>query len=67
MEYLGYAIIGFAAFIWFMLMIFGLIMAFPFGLIGLIAIFGLGVLFIKVLGDRLGNKEDDFYDKNVDK
>ncbi|MDX9754012.1 MAG: hypothetical protein RBU29_08630 [bacterium] len=67
MEYLGYGILGFAAFLWFMAMIFGLIIAFPWGILGLIAILGLGILFIKVLAERLTNREDDFYDKTVEK
>ncbi len=34
---------------------------------GFIAIGGLGLLFIKVVKDLLGNKEDNYYDKNVKK
>lgn len=48
-------------------MIKGLIEAWPEGLVGFIVIFGLGFLFLKVVKDRLNNKEDDYYDKNVDK
>jgi Tfp pilus assembly protein PilW len=44
-----------------------MVAAFPFGIIGLIVLTGVGVLFIKVLKDRLNNKEDDYYSKNVDK
>jgi hypothetical protein len=44
-----------------------MIAAFPFGIIGLIGITGLGFLLAKVIKDRLGNKEDDYYSDNVDK
>ncbi|MBU0517789.1 hypothetical protein KJ564_02480 [bacterium] len=67
MEKIGYILLGIVAVIWIFAMIAGMIVAFPFGLIGLIAIVGVGFLFIKVLADRLGNKEDDYYSKNVDK
>jgi len=48
-------------------MIKGLIQAFPEGIIGFIVIAGVGLLFIKVVRDRMKNKEDDYYDKNVEK
>ena len=44
----------------------GLIAALPYGLIGLVAIIGLGFLFAKVIKDRLENKEDDHYSDNVE-
>jgi len=67
MEKTGYFLLGIVAVIWIFAIIIGMIAAFPFGLIGLIAIVGIGILFIKVLSDRLENKEDDYYSKNVDK
>jgi len=45
----------------------GLIMFFPFGLIGLLVLAVVGGLFVKVLMDRLNNSEDDYYVKNIDK
>lgn len=43
-----------------------------FALLGLgpVCLYGLGglivvALFVKVLADRLGNKEDDYYEKNI--
>ena len=48
-------------------MVAGMIAAFPWGLIGLVALLGVGLLFAKVLQDRLANKEDDYYSKNVEK
>jgi len=67
MEKIGYILLAIVAAIWIGLMIFGLISAFPAGLIGLVAISGIGILFIKVLKERLENKEDDYYSKNVEK
>lgn len=67
MENIGYLLLGIVAIIWLLAIIVGVIVAFPFGLIGLIAILGIGFLFAKVIKDRLGNKEDDHYSKTVDK
>ena len=67
MEKTGYILIGIVAIIWIFAIIFGLVAAFPFGLIGLIGITGVGFLFAKVIKDRIENKEDDYYDKNVNK
>jgi hypothetical protein len=67
MEYIGYFLLAIVAILWIIAMIVGLIIAFPYGLIGLVAILGLGLLLIKVITDRLQNKEDDHYSKNVDK
>ena len=47
-------------------LVLGLVLAFPWGLIGLVALLGFGVLFIKVLAERLRNAEDDHYADNVD-
>jgi hypothetical protein len=67
LERLGYLFLIVALGGWIYLMIKGLIEAWPEGLVGFIVIFGLGFLFLKVVKDRLNNKEDDYYDKNVDK
>ena len=40
---------------------------YPDGLLLLLASSGLLVLFIKVLKDRLNNKEDSYYSKEIDK
>ena len=66
MEKLGYVLLAIVALAWITVVITGLVMAFPWGLIGLIGILGLGILLIKVLADRLSNKEDDHYSNNVD-
>lgn len=52
--------------IWGTLMLTGLALTFPFGMLGLIpAALFIGLL-ISVIIQRLNNKEDDYYDKNVD-
>ncbi len=42
-------------------------MAFPVGLIGLVIIFGIGLLLIKVIRERMNSTEDNYYSKNVEK
>ena len=66
MEYIGYVFLIIVALIWIIALFIGLIAAFPYGIIGLIAIIGLGFLFVKVVKDRLENKEDDHYSDNVE-
>ncbi len=66
MEKAGYAILLSLAVLWILGIIGGMIAAFPVGIIGLVALVGIGLLFIKVVKDRLSNKEDDYYSKNVD-
>ena len=67
MEFFGYLLLIIVAVCWLIAVLFGMIAAFPLGLIGIIAIIGFGVLFIRVLRDRLANREDDYYDKTVEK
>ncbi len=67
MERIGYVLLSLVAAGWLMAMLAGMIVAFPFGLIGLVVIMGIGFLFAKVVKDRLSNKEDDYYSENVDK
>ncbi len=66
MEKLGYAILSGLAVLWLLGMVAGMIAAFPWGLTGLVALLAIGLLFAKVLQDRLASKEDDYYSKNVD-
>jgi len=66
-EKIGYTILAVVAGCWLLAVLFGAIAALPYGLIGLLAIGGIGILFIKVLRERLSNKEDDYYSKNVDR
>ena len=67
MENIGYILLLIVVVCWLIAILWGLIAAFPAGLIGLVAIAGIGFLFAKVIKDRLVNKEDDHYSKNVDK
>ena len=67
MEKTGYALLAILAIVWIGVVIGGLVMAFPYGLIGLVGILGIGFLLVKVISDRLKNKEDDHYSDNVDK
>lgn len=67
METIGYILLAIVALCWLGAMIWGMISAFPYGLIGFVAIVGVGCLLVKVVADRLSNKEDDYYSKNVEK
>ena len=66
-EKVGYLLLGSVAALYTIAMVVGMIAIFPFGLIGLAAIAGVGLLLIKVIKERLNNKEDDYYSKKVDK
>jgi hypothetical protein len=67
MEKIAYMLLLIVALCWLLAMFVGMIAAFPVGLIGLVGIAGIGLLFIKVIRERLKNKEDDYYSKNIDK
>lgn len=67
MEKVAYVLLLIVCCIWLAAIFLGLITALPYGLIGLIAIVGIGLLFIKVLKERLSDEEDNYYSKNVDK
>lgn len=67
METLAYAILLVVAILWLIGIIAGMVAAFPFGIIGLVVIFAIGLLFVKVLKQRLESKEDDYYSKKVEK
>ncbi|MDH5434663.1 MAG: hypothetical protein OEY19_12035 [Gammaproteobacteria bacterium] len=66
-EKWAYSFLGVIAVLYLLAMIFGMIAAFPFGLIGLFVLAGVGILFVKVLKERLENKEDDYYSKEIEK
>jgi len=65
MENIGYVLLGIVAVCWIIAIIIGVIVAFPVGIIGLVAILGIGFLFVKVIKDRMENKEDDHYSDTV--
>ncbi len=62
---IGYALLIAALIGWLVLLITDLIDVLPEGLIGLAAIAGFGLLLIKAIKDRLTNKEDNYYSKNI--
>lgn len=65
MEKAGYILLGIVVLIYIGFVFVGLITALPWGLVGLVAIAGIGLLLIQVISDRIANKEDDYYEKNV--
>ncbi len=67
MEYIGYTLLALVAVCWLGAILFSMVAIFPFGLIGFAALGGIGFLFAKVVKDRLENREDDFYSRNVEK
>ena len=66
-EKVGYTSLGVVAILYLVAMLFGMFSAFPYGLLGLLVLLGVGVLFVKVLKERLSNKEDQYYSDNVDR
>lgn len=67
MEKIGYVLLAVVAGCWLIAMVAGMIATFPVGVIGLVAIIGVGLLLAKVIRERLANKEDDYYSRNIDK
>jgi hypothetical protein len=67
LEIIGYVLLGIVFCIYGITVIIGMVAVFPWGIIGLLAIAGVGALLIKVVGERLRNTEDNYYSKNVDK
>ncbi|MCP4327512.1 MAG: hypothetical protein GY791_03640 [Alphaproteobacteria bacterium] len=66
-ERIAYAILIGLAVIWLVAIIAGSIAAWPYGVLGLLALLAVGLLFVKVVRERLASREDDYYSKNVDK
>jgi len=66
-EKWGYSILSIIAVIYLIAMIVGMVAAFPYGLPGLLLMAGIGVLVVKVVKERMRNKEDDYYSKEIDK
>jgi len=65
LEKTGFSLLAIAAIAYLVLLVVVSILAFPVGLIALVALSGVALLFIKVLGDRLKNTDDDYYTNNV--
>jgi len=66
-EKIGYTCLAVVAVCYLTAMVYGVIAAFPFGLLILLILLGVGVLLVKVLKERLTSREDDYYDRNVEK
>ena len=66
-ERIGYAILALIAVVWLGFVVAGSLAAFPYGIPGLLLLLAIGVLFVKVLKERIGNTEDDYYSRHVDK
>lgn len=66
-EKIGYWLLGILAGLYIIGLLVGMIAAWPFGVVGLLGFAGIGMLLIKVINDRLRNKDDDYYDKHIDK
>jgi len=67
MERVAYVLLAIVALFWLGAILLGMVVAFPAGLIGLIALVAIGLLLIKVLKERLTSEEDDYYDKHVER
>jgi len=66
MEKVAYIILLLLVGLWLGAMVVGMVAAMPEGIIGLLMLLAFGLLFIKALKERLNNKEDDHYNKNID-
>jgi hypothetical protein len=67
LEKVGYVCLALVAVAWLTALFVGLVAAFPFGLIGLVALVGIGALLAKVVRERRASVEDDYYTKNVER
>jgi high-affinity nickel permease len=67
LDQIALAIVIVYAIGWVLFTITGLLVAVPFGFLGLIPLAIVGGMVVMVIIQRLNNKEDDYYDKNVDK
>ena len=65
-EKIGYACLAIVALCYLGAMFVGVLVVGPIGIVGLIAIIGIGALLIKVIKERLANTEDDHYADKVD-
>lgn len=66
-EKIGYSLLAIIVALYLIAMFAGIIATLPYGLIGLVLIGGIGILMVKVVIERLRNKEDDHYAEKVDK
>ena len=67
METAGYMILLAVAILWLLGMIIGMVAAFPYGLIGIVVLLGIGLLFAHVVKTRRESADDEYYSKHIDK
>ncbi len=65
MEKIAYLILTFILILWLLAMVLGFIFVFPVGLIGLLLILAFGLLFIKVLKERIESKSEEEKYKDI--
>lgn len=65
MEKISYLILIIISIIWLLAIIFGFIMAFPYGIIGIFLILAFGLLFIKVIKEKLEKRREEEKYKNI--
>lgn len=53
--------------LWLIAFVTGVLAAIPFGIFGLVPVAILLALLVEVIRQRLANKEDDYYDKHVER
>ena len=67
LDQIALAMVVIFAISWTLFAVTGLLVAVPFGVLGLIPVAIIGGIIVTIIFQRLNNKEDDYYDKNVDK
>ena len=67
MEKIGYTLLGIAAIGWFLVLFIGPNLQLPVWAFVILGIGGIAILLVKAIRDRIKNKEDDYYSKNVNK
>lgn len=65
MKNVGFGVLALAAFLYLILFIAMMVMAFPYGVIGLLALSGAAILLWVALRERWSNTEDEHYIKHV--
>ncbi len=65
MEKVAYIILSIIVLVWLLLIIIGSIMVFPVGIIGLLLILAFGLLFTKVLKERIKSKSEEEKYKDI--
>ena len=67
MEKTAYLLLAVVAIIVALAIVASLLLALPYSILVILVLVAIGLLFYKVLRERLTSKEDDHYSKNVDR